>query len=103
MTQHDLFAYARNTDPDTSHEAAASVNRITDKQQAVLNMFLNHGPMTDQQLQTIYNDTNWGLQQSESGLRTRRSELVTKGWVEDSGERTVLPSGRRAIIWQICC
>jgi len=38
---------------------------------------------------------------SQSGFRTRRSELVDEGLIEDSGVRAVLASGRKAIAWQI--
>jgi hypothetical protein len=100
-------AHARRGDPVTSHEAAASIKseEIRRSQQGVLSMFRKYGPMHDVALQEryLFNATeNADLpRQSESGIRTRRSELVTKGVLEDSGKTTVLPSGRKAIIWRI--
>jgi hypothetical protein len=101
-------AHARRGDPVTSHEAAASIKseEIRRSQQAVLQCFRWHGPMHDVALVKHYMaDAGTGSadfpKQSESGIRTRRSELVTKGVLEDSGQKAVLPSGRRAIIWRI--
>jgi hypothetical protein len=39
--------------------------------------------------------------QSESGLRTRRRELVDMGLVVDTGRTETLPSGRKAIVWGV--
>jgi hypothetical protein len=38
---------------------------------------------------------------SESGIRSRRAELVRQGVVKDSGERQVLRSGRKAVVWTV--
>jgi hypothetical protein len=102
-------ANARKTDPITSKEAAASIrsDAIRRSQAAILGMLKRYGPMYDQQLidrYLYYQTLNGGdvdvPPQSESGIRTRRSELVAKGLVEDSGEKTLLTSGRRTIIWR---
>jgi len=38
----------------------------------------------------------------ESTIRTRCSELVTKGLVRDSGKRVLLPTSHRsAIVWEV--
>ena len=90
-------ARARNTDPDTSHMAAVSVHHIRASQQLILRALEAHGPGTDED---IY---GWlkleGRKVSLSGARTRRSELVRLGFVEDSGEKKMLPSRRLAIVW----
>ena len=90
-------AVARRTDVWSSHEAAASVTRIRESQQAVLELLKLLGPSTDEQIGAAYWD---GPKQSPSGLRTRRSELVELGKVRDSGQRRRLKSGRRAIVWE---
>lgn len=38
---------------------------------------------------------------SESGIRTRRSELVKRGMIVDTGKRVTLDSGRQAKVWAI--
>ena len=90
-------AVARRTDVWSSHEAASSIKRIRESQQAVLEALTILGPMTDEELVSRYGGRP---QQSPSGLRTRRSELVELGVVRDSGQRRVLRSGRRAIVWE---
>lgn len=97
----------RTGDPETSLEAAESVKEITLKQNAVLWLLRTMGPMTDTLLNARYNETSSGAQvfphlprQSDSGLRARRSELVTRNLVRDTGRKKKLPSGRRAIVWE---
>lgn len=99
-------ARARTTDPDTSHEAAQSVNGTLARNQGyVLQTFReNVFPMTDHALFESYAALERpGIvgRQSESGIRTRRKELVDRGVLEDSGVRVRLPSGRHAIRWQL--
>lgn len=97
----DLFkaaeaAHARRTDPSTSHAAADSVDRIRESQALILGILRAFGPMTDTE---IAERIRPGVM-SPSGCRTRRSELVTKGKVVDSGERKRLDSGRMSIVWR---
>lgn len=96
-------AYARSTDPFTSHEAAASIFdwKIKASQRAILRLLEIHGPMTHEQMVQNYpvNACTWP-RQSESGIRTRCKELVRLGQIRDSGGRAVLASGRKAIIWE---
>lgn len=97
------MSYARHTDPETSHEAAASLrdDKVRASQQAVLMILLRFGPMTDTKLiEHYYSFGDFQPQQSESGIRTRRGELVKKGRVRDSGKRERLASGRRSIVWE---
>lgn len=89
--------HARHTDPQTSHEAAASVTDLTATKLSILKA-LNH-PRTDVDLVSAYNNLKTAPITSESGIRSRRAELVAAGLVVDSGERVKLPSGRRAILW----
>jgi hypothetical protein len=60
----------------------------------VLGILQDHGPMTDEELV----DRLGGVM-SSSGARTRRCELVDIGLVFDTGQRVVLRSRRRAIVW----
>lgn len=106
--QHDEpEAHARRDDPETSHEAARSVRNIRESQMAIADLMRHVGrPISDTEIGAIYGA--WRAEggdampaQSPSGLRTRRSELVELGVVEDSGQRERLPSKRWAILWQI--
>jgi hypothetical protein len=99
-----LTAHARHTDPSTSHAAAKSLSSDTLRrsQMAVLSVLCDRGPMDDKQLVREY---SWhplfkALPQSDSGLRTRRKELVAQGLVEDSGMKVQSSSGRQMIVWR---
>lgn len=99
------MALARLTDPATSHEAAASVKDITATQNAILKL-LSGMPMSDEDLIFYYQqqvrmgaDSYDFPRASESGIRSRRAELVRLGRVVDTGERNITQSGRKAIIW----
>lgn len=106
MIQTDIFdalregAIARRTDPDTSHEAARTVDSLRAKQRYVLATLRHYGPATFDDLIADYRAHGFP-RQSDSGIRTRVSELREAGFVEDTGERRTLPSGRRAIVWRV--
>ena len=89
---------ARRTDPKTSHDAADGVRDVTATQDYVLRALRR--PRTDVELVEAYRNFKRAPRASESGLRTRRSELVRRGLVRDSGRRIVLESGRAAIVWE---
>lgn len=95
---------ARRTDPGTSHAAAASVDNITATQFYILTLLQN--ALTDYELVDLYgelfaySDENEVPRASESGIRSRRAELVARGLVVDTGERRTMPSGRLAIVWK---
>lgn len=87
----------RRTDPETSHEAEHSINNVCESQKTILNVLRTFGPMTDEDIYQLI----LAIPISLSGARTRRSELVHKGLVKDSGQRKYLSTGRRAILWEI--
>lgn len=98
--QEATVAKARKTDPRTSHEAADSVKDITATQAHILKMLRT--PKCDEQLVVVFR-TNGPLDlrmKSESGIRSRRAELVREGRVVDTGKRIKLASGRNAIMWK---
>jgi hypothetical protein len=88
---------ARNTDPQTSHDAADSVTHLTETQAYVLRVLRR--PRTDPQLIEAYRKLKRAPLASESGIRTRRAELVEKGLVQDTGQRDLTPYGRQSIVW----
>jgi hypothetical protein len=89
---------ARNTDPHTSHEAAASVVMVTETQLIILRLLGKR--MSDQQLVSAYRKLMpfKAPLASESGIRSRRAELVELGLVEAKGESKTL-FGRKCIVW----
>ena len=89
---------ARLSDPRTSHLAAASVENLTERRAAVLYVLGVIQRGTDEDIADAYPPGM--IQQSPSGLRTRRNELVELGHVRDSGLRRKLRSGREAIVWE---
>ena len=94
------IAHTRTHDPLTSHAAAQSVTGLSEKQIAVLTVFLDMGRMTDEVMIGCYAASGQPAQ-SESGLRTRRSELVALGKLRDSTNRERTSCGRKAIVWEI--
>lgn len=90
---------ARKTDPVTSHEAADSVEKVSTTQLAVYKLLKKH--MTDQELHTAYVSMvtiGKAPMASESGIRSRRAELVQLNLVEPKGFARTW-SGRRCIVW----
>ena len=100
LFDQEPVARARATDPDTSHQAARSVTNLRDSQEAVLRT-LRLMSATDVELMRVYRHNERNPVQSDSGIRTRRKELVDLGLVRDSGLRRKLPSGRNAIVWEV--
>ncbi len=92
-------AVARNTDPETSHMAAASVKDIRASQRMIYGALERHGPGTDEDIYEWLKTE--GHKISLSGARTRRSELVRLGLVMDSRRRRMLASKRLSIIWRV--
>lgn len=93
-----MKAKARKTDPFTSHEAADRVKDITLVQHYVLKALRR--PRNDSEMIEAYKAIKGAPNHSESGLRSRRAELVKEGKVENTGKVVVMPSGRRSIVWQ---
>lgn len=99
----DYQPVARRTDPETSHEAADSVDRDLQREQHVLirDIIAVFGPMTDQAIWDELQKIPKGKRPSSSGARTRRSELVEMGKVRDSGHKALTEARRRSIMWEL--
>lgn len=101
MTQFDLpldgEARARNTDPATSHQAAAQVrgDDATRMEKLVFDC-LNEAPhgLTNHELVEATGLT-WNT------VTPRIRPMVRKGLVMDSGERRPGPTGKRCIVWKV--
>lgn len=97
-------ARARRTDPATSHAAARSVGELTDNQRAVMVVMRVLGrPVLDEELVREYLARYKALklpQQSESGIRSRRSELAAKTRLIE-GEKRRMTTGRLGRTWSV--
>jgi len=83
---------ARNSDPDTSHEAAESMEGEADTQRKwILASLRRMGPQTADEL-----DQRLGLRPTSAGRRL--SEL--SGLVEMTEKTALTRSGRRAHVWR---
>lgn len=94
----------RATHPDTSRRAMDSVNRETAWaiHDWVIEMLTDHPEgATHEQLWMLYVRLRPEARTSQSGLRTRVSELVRGGVVRDSGTRRRMSTGRQAIVWEL--
>jgi hypothetical protein len=93
----------RPNNPSTSWEAAISVTSDTaiDLYRRIRKALLLGTGLTDEELveRMVYLFPSFNF--SPSGLRSRRSELVEAGWVEDSGEKRPTRAGRPAIVWRV--
>ena len=99
-------AIARTTDPSTSHAAAETI-RATDMNGCrfgICQILVGGRMLTDAEILSVYHD-NWNScdwpRQSDSGIRSRRAELVDEGLVIDSGERGITESGRSTVKWML--
>ena len=85
----------RAWDQPTSVQAAdAILTQVSGIQMLVFEYAYECGPkgFTDVDLGKWFNSTS-------STYRSRRAELVRMGQIKDSGRRTILKSGRNAIVW----
>jgi len=90
----------RKYDPDTSFEAATKQSPV--KSQILyraIQILLTRKPHTDDEMMDALNAA--GIPFTASGLRTRRKELVTAGWVKDSGEKRLSNAKQPSIVWML--
>ena len=103
-SQPDLFSYPKShwADPETSRAAAESISleKITWTQERVLTVFKFHGPLADEKLVELFKDY-WPDSATDQGIRSRRGELVRKGLVVDTGERSTTRYGRSCVVWRL--
>ena len=87
---------ARNHGPlfASAEAATRAAPRASGDRLRILRALAEHGPMTDEGLQTL-------LQMNPSTERPRRGELVDDGFVRDSGRTGRTHSGCRAVLWEI--
>jgi len=88
------MASARKTDPHTSHEAAESVIEVSDTQYKIWSLLRK--PLTDEELVSAFRAKGW--LGTESGIRSRRKDLVNLGVVVAKSYATTR-AGRKCIVW----
>lgn len=100
-------AHARKSDGPNSHKAAQSVTNLGRTRDEILRILKHYGPQADEQI--IYAFRKCGMnaastcelcRASDSGIRSRRSELVTMGFVHEVGTGKT-KSGRPCAIWAL--
>jgi hypothetical protein len=99
---HPPRARARRGDPQNSHDAAAafSVSRLRASQYDIFRLLSLFGPAHDEEI--VRRAKLHGVRQKDSGIRTRRSELVRLGVVRDSGRHVILSdSQEKSTIWEV--
>lgn len=92
-----MTAWARNTDPWTSHEATDGKN-FTKVQQRILWLFAAFGEMSDEQLIENYRENMQNDTVTDQSIRSRKSELVRFGKLEKKGITTT-KHGRSAFVY----
>jgi hypothetical protein len=96
----------RATHPDTSRKAMTAVNRDNAwaiHEWVILALGMSLNGLTHEQMWNRYQAdiTSDKPRTSQSGLRTRVSELVRGGIVADSGRTRTMSTGRQAIVWTL--
>lgn len=97
------MAQARSTDPQTSHDAAASVNNISKVQKAIMSL-LQASPMCDEKLigqYRIWQQTDDRFPAvTDQSIRSRRAELVAMGIIEAAPYKEQMSTGNWANVWR---
>ena len=83
---------ARHTDPDTSKEAAKSIN-VNPLEQLVVNYLYEHGASTTEEVCA-------GLSMEWKTISPRFRPLVNKGKIHEVGT-AIASTNRRVIVWDI--
>lgn len=95
---------ARNTDPQTSHDAIPSAAQRADQKSAILWLLEQVGPMTDYELARHYGEHRaahgWPATQPDS-VRKRRADLKNEGRVIATGETASAPGHRTSTVWGV--
>lgn len=96
------LAHARNSDPETSHKAAASVKGISPLKQRILKVFRLAGWLTDEELianyRKVYGEASLSSDQS---IRSRRADLTKEGLIRDSGHLRKSRLGNDSTVWRL--
>jgi hypothetical protein len=100
----DLDLYARQSDPETSHDSMAAYDRrrMSAAVSMVVSIFEECGRLADYELQGRF-EAAFAAPHSLHLYRPARSVARDRGRIRDSGDRIVNPtSRRRQIVWESC-
>lgn len=82
-----------NNAPDTSGQAAASLDNVSGLARTCFDEIVLAGGLTTYQLTQV-------LGREHQTISARVNDLMKKGWIVDSGQRRKTGSGRNAIVWK---
>lgn len=90
---------ARNTDPDTSHEAAKHMRESAPTMRGRLAVIFSEvGSATHEELFRMYR-SRYSHDALDHSIRPRVNELKKRGWVVDRGQRKLSSRGVSVIVW----
>jgi hypothetical protein len=92
-------AHARDSDPDTSHAAAASVS-VTKLEQLCIDMLRAHGNLTTFEATEHAIAAGWS-ELTRDSLSPRFTTLRRKGLVYDTGQKRRREGGKASIVWAL--
>jgi DNA-binding IclR family transcriptional regulator len=93
LPQLSIWVAAPYSDPDTSRDAAKSIEKHLQRLECVVLFALDEGPQTTEQI-----ERTTGL--GGSTVRPRLVALRARGLVTKSDERRRTASGRMAAVWR---
>lgn len=83
----------------TSREAWESTwATLPERSRWILAIYKQHGAMTDEELYDRYSDEHGGYRNT---VLPTRNALYKAGFIENSGRRARVKSGRSAIVWRL--
>lgn len=97
---HGVHDLARSTDPDTSHDAAASTD-LRGSRAEVLRILTEFGPMSDDELLMRHELLGTARRFTPQRLRTARKALESAGVVQPTGRKVATRYGRAAQEWAV--
>lgn len=100
LVKGEIMPSTRTLNPSTSHNAEKSVTGLAESYRIILGLLRTYGPMNDESLINQWRALS-PKKASDSGIRSRRSELAATGLVVDTGDRVKMKSGRLSILWGV--
>lgn len=96
-----MTAHTRRTDPDTSAQAAASLQHLARERQRILDAFATYGDMTDSELEHLALEHHWPYAGTRYYYRRRRSDLKSAGLLTATTQRRKNMRGNNETVWTI--